>query len=664
MTKLSEPLARAIDYYRRGDLEGARRAAEGATGGDSADQALLQFLGHVCCRLGDFVSGIAHLRRSLDLEPDNGAVRVELARALLASGDLKGAEAIAEAGGGLPTAAVAELARVRGYALQALGRPGEAASCYEQVVAAEPGDFESWNNLGNARRQSGDPAGAVDALRRAASLRGDLAPILLNLAGALGEAGRPEEGRPAIEEAVQLAPRESAPRIELGRSLTRLGRPRQAADALEIAARDIPHDATIRVELGLARAALDDLAGAEEAFREAIALGPAAAAAWNQLALLLDSLNRGEEVGALIENARSAGADESELAFTRALHARREGRLEEALALARAAPASTEPHRKAQLIGELLDRLGDSEGAFDAFGEMNRSLAALPADPRGQARAFREGLVEATDLLTPDLASRLSSASRPSGRAPPVFLVGFPRSGTTLLDTMLMGHSQVEVVEEKPLLQPVAERLGGLERLAEIGEAGAEELRAIYFEALDRLAAPAADRLVVDKMPLNMVQVPLLHRLFPDSRFIFAGRHPADVVLSCYMTNFRLNPAMANFLDLEDSAALYDIAMTNWSAARSLLPIRVHEVRYERMIEDPEAELRPLFEALGLEWQAGAIDHRRTARDRGYVSTASYTQVTEPLYRRASGRWRRYADRMAPVLPLLSPWADRLGYEM
>jgi hypothetical protein len=104
--------------------------------------------------------------------------------------------------------------------------------------------------------------------------------------------------------------------------------------------------------------------------------------------------------------------------------------------------------------------------------------------------------------------------------------------------------------------------------------------------------------------------------------------------------------------------------MTNWSAARALLPIRVHEVRYERMIEDPEAELRPLFEALGLEWQADAIDHRRTARERGYVATASYAQVTEPLYRRASGRWRRYADRMAPVLPLLSPWADRLGYEM
>ncbi|HEY5723365.1 MAG TPA: sulfotransferase [Allosphingosinicella sp.] len=664
MTKPSEPLARAIDLYRRGDLEGARRAAEDGLGPDSPDSALLQFLGHVCCRLGDFVLGIANLRRALDLDPANAGTRVELCRALLAAGDAGDAEAVARETEGLPPGAATELMKMRAYIFQSRGEAVEAARCYEQIVSAEPGDFESWNNLGNARREAGDPAGAVEALRRAASLRADLAPILLNLAGALGEAGRPEEGRAEIEEAVQLAPRESAPRIELGRILARLGRPKQAADALEIAARDIPQDATIRVELGLARAALDDLGGAERAFRGATALDPAAPAAWNQLALLLDSLNRGEELGALIENARSAAADESELAFTRALHARREGRFEEALSLARAAPASTEPHRKAQLIGELLDRLGDSDGAFEAFGEMNRSLAALPSDPRAQARAFRQGLAEATDLLTPDFASRLSSASRPSGRASPVFLVGFPRSGTTLLDTMLMGHSRVEVVEEKPLLQPVADRLGRLERLAEIDEAEAEELRALYFETLDRLAAPAADRLVVDKMPLNMVQAPLLHRLFPDAHFIFAQRHPADVVLSCYITNFRLNPAMANFLDLEDSAAFYDLAMSSWSAARALLPIRVHEVRYERMVEGPEAELRPLFEVLGLEWQAEAVDHRRTALERGYVATASYAQVTEPLYKRASGRWRRYAARMAPVLPILAPWAERLGYEM
>src|SRR5688572_5185166 len=108
MTRLPVPLVRAIDLYRSGDLEGARRAAQAAMGGGPADPAVLQFLGHVCCRLGDFEAGTAHLRRGLDLEPGNAAVRVELARALLASGDLEGAVASAEASDSLPPAAGAE----------------------------------------------------------------------------------------------------------------------------------------------------------------------------------------------------------------------------------------------------------------------------------------------------------------------------------------------------------------------------------------------------------------------------------------------------------------------------------------------------------------------------------------------------------------------------
>src|SRR6185503_8738721 len=157
----------------------------------------------------------------------------------------------------------------------------------------------------------------------------------------------------------------------------------------------------------------------------------------------------------------------------------------------------------------------------------------------------------------------------------PVFLVGFPRSGTTLLDTILMGHSEVDVVEERPLLQPAIEALGGMDRIAGLGAGEIQKLRSLYFDALDRHAPPEPGRLVVDKMPLDMVLAGLIHRLFPDARFIFAERHPVDVVLSCFITNFRLSDAMANFLDLEDSARFYDLAMTHWHQCRSLFPLDV-----------------------------------------------------------------------------------------
>lgn len=130
------------------------------------------------------------------------------------------------------------------------------------------------------------------------------------------------------------------------------------------------------------------------------------------------------------------------------------------------------------------------------------------------------------------------------------------------------------------------------------------------------------------------------------------------------MSNFRLNSAMSNFLRLEDAAEFYDLTFQHWQRSRELFAPDVHIIRYERLIENVEQEVRPLFEFLGLEWRAEALDHRSTAKARGLITTASYSQVTEPIYQRAAGRWVRYRDRLEPVLPVLRPWADAFGYEI
>jgi hypothetical protein len=159
-----------------------------------------------------------------------------------------------------------------------------------------------------------------------------------------------------------------------------------------------------------------------------------------------------------------------------------------------------------------------------------------------------------------------------------------------------------------------------------------------------------------------MLGAPLIHRLFPDARFIFAARHPCDAVLSCFMQDFVLNPAMANFLTLEDSARLYDLALVFWTRARQILPLHVHTLRYEALVEDKERELRALLAFLGLDWDARVLDNEATAKARGPIATPSYAQVAQPLYTRARGRWERYREQMKPVLPILLPWAKRLGY--
>ena len=162
-------------------------------------------------------------------------------------------------------------------------------------------------------------------------------------------------------------------------------------------------------------------------------------------------------------------------------------------------------------------------------------------------------------------------------------------------------------------------------------------------------------------MHLNKVAV--IRRLFPDAKFVLALRHPCDVVLSCFLTNFRINNAMANFLRLEDAAELYDLSFTHWEKARALFDLPVGTIVYERLVEDKDRELRPLFDWLGLQWPGEQFDHRDAARARGTVATASYAQVTEPIYTRASGRWTKYRAQLDPVLPVLKRWITHFRYE-
>jgi hypothetical protein len=228
---------------------------------------------------------------------------------------------------------------------------------------------------------------------------------------------------------------------------------------------------------------------------------------------------------------------------------------------------------------------------------------------------------------------------------------------------MLMGHPGAHVLEEIPLLGSVMAEVGEFARIADLDQGEVARLRAHYFSALDEAAPPPPGAKVVDKLPLNILGVPLIHRIFPDARIILALRHPCDVVLSCYMQGFEINDAMANFLDLGDAARLYDLVLTLWKRCEEVLPLRFHVLRYERLVTDPEASMRPLLDFLGMEWSDHVLDHPRTAAARGVISSPSYNQVTRRMYREASGRWRRYREQLAPVLPVLLPWAERLGYE-
>ena len=539
------------------------------------------------------------------------------------------ADRVAEAEPLLAGATDPKLRRLSGYVHQEQGRLADAIADYQAVVAADPADFQTWNNLGNVRLAAGDPEAAAVAFDRAVQLRPEMISLYLNLSEALGAARRLKDRQTVMREAAGRA----------------------------------PGDAAVQTELGLAEAGMRDLMAAERAFRAAMRLAPADPAPYIELGLLYETANEIGALDRLLADAERAGVGAGEVSFLRAWSLRRHGDAAAALAEAERIPDTVRGLRRSQLLGDMYDRVGRSDDAFRAFAAMNAS--ALASSPPPPAQTYRS-LVEANAaLLTPEWVKSWSQAEIARTPPAPVFLVGFPRSGTTLLDTMLMNLPRLHVLEEQPVFGDATKPVGQDDaRLPGLSGADIAAMRDRYFERLAEIDPAPTGALIVDKHPLQMARVALIHRVFPDARFILVERHPCDAVLSCFMANFNLNNAMRSFTELEEAARTYDAVFGLWTRATQVLPIDHVAIRYETLIADPEVEMKRLLAFIDEPWDPSVLDNRASAARRGEIRTASYSQVTEPLYTRAVARWTRYREQLAPVLPILAPWAERMGYPL
>lgn len=659
----ADTLRQAMAALQLGDAPRAQKLAEAALlkGGDPV--ALNAFIGMLFARSGDLAGAARHLQVAHQGRPHDLTIACNLIAIRIDLGDLPGAFAVATHDLALSDPG-ARVARYRGYLAQSLGQFEAAIAAYEYVIAQAPGDFESWNNLGNARQLFGDVDGGIAALERAVAIDPKAPPARINLAAALATGGRGTEAERILRTAAADFPDDARLRYELALLLKREQRTDEALALLEDAARIDPASAEIQFELAVEYGAAMRLDDAERSYGNAIAADPQMPDAYLGLAIQFEHSNRDADLARLIAQAETYGLAPPTLAFMRALEHRRAGRFAEALECLDLVPATMEPERTMHIRATLLDRLGRFDEAFAAFEATAALHQADPSDPVVRGQRAREELRREIATLTPEWVSSWGPATAPPERPDPVFLVGFPRSGTTLLDTILMGHSGATVMEEKPHLNLVDQALGGLSALPGLDADAIARARAQYFAAVDADVGAGGGRLLIDKSPLFLQKLPLIMRLFPRARFILALRHPCDVLLSCYMSNFRLNSAMANFLRLEDAAAYYDLTFQHWERSRMLFPAPVHTIVYERLIANVEEEVRPLFDFLGLDWDPAVLDHQRTAKARGLITTASYSQVVEPIYSRASGRWTRYRDRLEPVLPTLAPWAERFGYTL
>jgi hypothetical protein len=331
----------------------------------------------------------------------------------------------------------------------------------------------------------------------------------------------------------------------------------------------------------------------------------------------------------------------------------------------RAGPADRA--RAQGLLGDVLDAAGRYGEAFAAYSACNEALRNIHRrfDAGTGILAYTRTLSAALSAVAPQwLASTSPRPVATGASAGHVFLIGFPRSGTTFLEVVLDGHPRVVGLEEHELLTDgvlkyMSEPLDLL-ALARASDQELQSLRAAYWDRVRSAGVNVTGKVFLDKHPLNTLKLPLIARLFPQSKILFVNRDPRDVVLSCFRRRFRMNPAMYQMLTLAGAAQFYDAVMDFAGRARSLLGLDWLDVHYERVMTDLASETRTICDFIGLEWTPGMGEFADRVRVRERA-TPSIAQLARGLDASSIGHWQHYRAAIEMVQPALTRWIARSG---
>ncbi len=318
-----------------------------------------------------------------------------------------------------------------------------------------------------------------------------------------------------------------------------------------------------------------------------------------------------------------------------------------------------------QLKGRCYDKLGNHDLAFSVFTEMNQLHLTSNPNLEEVAANYRRIYIQLNGQVLDKPPKKFEKKSYKKLKFTPIFLVGFPRSGTTLLDTALRGHPKLSVAEEFNVMSECRGKLNPdflINDIDSLERACIEELRSEYVLKMCSLIEETPNEFLIDKYPLNIVHIPLICNMFPESKFILAVRHPLDVALSCYMQNFKINGAMANLLKLDSTYEMYDLAMSFFDACTKRYSISFKRIHYEDMVSDYSGTLTNLLKFLELEWDDNLADHTVHAKKRTTINTPSYDQVVLPIYDNAKFRWLNYQKYLVGHKTLLEQWIDKFGY--
>lgn len=578
--------------------------------------------GRLLAAQGKAEEAVACLRRAVALDPERASAWTALGDLLELTGDVARAQA---AHAQSLTAALKSPQLLEAAALLNEGRLAPAEQMLRDHLKRSPNDVAAIRMLAELGTRLGRYQDAEHLLSRALELAPDFAPARYNLALVLHRRNRSVAALPHLEHLLAEEPNNPGYLSLKAASLSHVGEYAAAAELYARVLSDFPNQPKAWMSYGHALKTLGRRADSEAAYLRAIALSPALGEAWWSLANLKTFVFSSQQIEAM----RTALADSGALNAEDRFH----------LAFA---------------LGKALEDAGDAAGAFAHYAQAN-ALRREQLDYRAE---------ETTDHLRRSVAtftpSFLHARAGWGHAAPdPIFIVGLPRAGSTLIEQILASHSAVEGTHELPDVIALASRLGGRKRTHDptrypeaLADLSAEDCAALGREYLERTRVQRkTDRpRFIDKMPNNFQHVGLIHLMLPNATIIDARRHPLGCCFSGFKQHFARGQAFT--YSLEDLGHYYRDYVALMAHFDTVLPSRIHRVFYETMVESFEAEVRALLGACGLPYEPACL--RFFENDRA-VRTASSEQVRRPIYSDGVDQWRAFEPHLEPLKAALGP---------
>ena len=591
-------------------------------------------LAGICVGERDFKEAEVFLRKSIDINPKDINTLVNLACVLKDLGNPKEAEKFLR--NALEINPIYEIALTNlGAVLNELDKINEGERYLRKALNINPDSPMALNNLGNILSKKKNNSEAEFCYRKAIEIKSDFSLAYNNLASLLSRQGKLIEAEAFTEKAIVYNPKFELAYVNLG---------------------------TIKIDL-------DKSLEAEELFLKAIEINKNYSYAYSNLFRLYEKTNNISKLKTKIESLEEDKNIINEILMFKARISFREKNF--ILAKKLIDQVSNEWIKNTDHSTNLLywsfkafieDKVKNYDEAFKCFEKSQLNLKYEDCNPKvfqDYIHTYRKNLDHKAFNTNIEKTKIIENS--------PVFLIGFPRSGTTLLDTILRSHPEIDVLEEKPIINSVEEIIKSkfkysLDELHKLKTNDLDFLRKNYLEILRKNCDNKNAKILIDKFPFQTVCLPLINILFPNAKIIFTHRNPYDTVLSCFQQSFEPNNAMSNFRSIESASEIYDLTMNMWIDYKTKLEMNFITSKYEDLIDDFDTHISKILDFLEVKWDENIKNYRDTASKREKINTPSSSQVVQPLYKSSINKWKNYEKYFNESNQYIDRWVNYFKY--